>query len=148
MDFLFGFLVGRFVSSDAKETIIALLLFPFVLLLFTGAGFLMYYAADWYTTSAAQPHIAAAWYAYPWNWPGVQLVERATHHLQDLYDIQPQPGLTSVFAVFLWLLTSVKAVFAAMINTMTVVLPLHIVGVTLEMRRENSANKRVEHVAH
>lgn len=145
MDFLFGFLVGRFVSSDAKETIIGLILFPFISLFFIGAGFGMYYAADWYTTSAAQPHVASAWYAYPWNWPGVELVERATHYLKDIHGLESQPDPAGSFAIFSlvssWLLTCVKAVFAAMINTMIVFLPLHIIAVVLEMRHQNSSSK-------
>jgi hypothetical protein len=125
-------------SSLSASSFIALLL-PGVSLiacvLFLAATALMD-AYQWYE-AAAHAYQPAAWYAYPWHWPGVHLAEEGWIWLQGyvpflngssavLADDPP----TLPLAAILWLL---RAVAAVAIDTAIALLPLIVLGQVLRL---------------
>jgi hypothetical protein len=119
--------------SLSASTFVVMLLpgVSLVACLFFLAMLALFDAYQWYE-AAANAYQPAAWYAYPWHWPGVHLAEqgwiwlRANVSLFNFPTGESGKDLSNLplVAIF-WLL---RAATALIINTAIALLPLLVLG--------------------
>jgi hypothetical protein len=138
MDFIFGLFVGRWLRT--KNGVVALLLLPFVFMVFIALGAFVVFGTDWYKTSLANLGAVPAWYAWPWDWPGVRAASMLLAQLGQLFGIAGSLELytldssTSLFPVLhSWMLNFFGALVAITINVMVAMLPVYVIGNSLNL---------------
>lgn len=117
MQFLAGLLFGSLLFGEGMVG--ALLLAPLVVSAFILVGWGAYEAIVWFDISQAS-YQPAAWYAWPWHWPGAHL---ATEFLSPFSQPTQTNSAISIGAIFGWVDKFVHALLAIAINTMIAFLP-------------------------
>lgn len=131
MELLLGFLFGSAMRRDGITILIAL---PFVAWFMVFCIYAMWNASSWYEASVAASYTVSPWYSWPWNWPGVHLVERAFNGITPLIwpDLSgDSPGILNDMRG--WVLTIFKALIAACINVWIAILPLQAAGMAIRL---------------
>lgn len=121
--FFLGLLFGNLFTG--AELLGTLLLLPFAAIFFAAFAWGCYEAVVWYDV-ASTAYIPAAWYEWPWHWPGAPL----SKHFFDLFTsrtiIETQGGAVSQFVASVFSLP--KAMIAIAINVLVAMVPLYLLG--------------------
>jgi hypothetical protein len=140
MELIFGFLLGRVVSS--KDGFLALILFPFVIALFIGVVVLFTYGANWYEAGAALQSPTSAWYAWPWDWPGIQIAQMVLDWWNKSIDgafgfgavATKQEAVFSFEFIARWFHNVIGAMLAVFINLFVATIPIYGLGTVFRVR--------------
>jgi hypothetical protein len=121
------FILGLFFGSlfTGAELIGAIFLLPFVAVFFAAVAWGCYEAVVWYDATSAS-YTSAAWYAWPWHWPGAHLTQEIFGALELGHPAEPQGDMLR--QALAWAATLPKAGFAIVINMFVAMIPIYLMG--------------------
>lgn len=119
--FILGLIFGSLFTG--AEVVGMLLLLPFVVLALAAMLWGGYEAVIWFDASRAA-YEPAAWYAWPWNWPGAHLATEALSYFGPEPDLNVAGPLGPLKQVIAWPALTARAFLAIAINLMIAMIPL------------------------
>lgn len=122
-NFLFGLLCGSLLTGSGLLGMVVAM--PIALLLLGAVGWGVFEAVSWYTT-AVGTYETAAWYAWPWHWPGAYLTDAFFGMIDQGLRSGREPQATSEWIV--WFANVPRAMIAIAINITVAFLPFLAAG--------------------